>query len=355
MDFMSDQARYVVTGGAGFVGSNVVAALLRRTPGAEVVVIDDFRKGSFENLVGACEREGAGPFTGEVIAASVDEIDFEMLVRELSPAAVFHEAAITDTTVSDEQLMIRDNAGGFEQILHACVEADVPLVYASSAATYGSPEQAVLGVPFPCDAAGKPNNVYGFSKWLMECSHRRVQADRAERGLVPARVVGLRYFNVFGPGESQKGKMASMVYQLATRMLRWERPRVFTDGTQARDQVYVKDVAGCTLAAAGLGSDNHPKPGVYNVGSGVTTSFNEIIAALRPVLGMSASAYPTDYFEMPADVAAFYQSYTCADLGETIEGLGWKPAYKPADAIAEYARYLLEDEDRVQEPELSDS
>jgi ADP-L-glycero-D-manno-heptose 6-epimerase len=353
---MSDQPTYVVTGGAGFVGSNVVAALLRRTPGADVIVIDDFRKGSFENLVNACEREGVGPFTGEVFAASVDEIDFEMLVRELSPAAVFHEAAITDTTVSDERLMIRENTGGFEQILSACVEADVPLVYASSAATYGSPEQAVLGVPFPCAAAGKPNNVYGFSKWLMECSHRRVQAERAERGLALAHVVGLRYFNVFGPGESFKGKMASMVYQLAARMLRWERPRIFADGTQARDQVYVKDVVGCTLAAAGLGvGDHQPRPGVYNVGSGVTTSFNEIIAALRPVLGMSASAYPTDYFKMPEDVAAFYQSYTCADLGETIEGLGWKPAYKPADAIAEYARYLLEVEDRVPEPELPDS
>jgi ADP-L-glycero-D-manno-heptose 6-epimerase len=332
---MPSTPTYIVTGGAGFVGSNLAAALLARAPRPYVVVVDSFRSGSFANLVEACERAGVGPFSGEVRAESVPDVAWGGLLDEFKPGAVFHLAAITDTTVADEALMIRENVHGFEELLAEAHRRSIPVAYASSAATYGSPAQARERAPFPVEAAGRPNNVYGFSKWLMEEQHRRFQG--AHPG---ARVVGLRYFNVFGPGESRKGKMASMVYQLAMQAIAGTRPRIFEDGSQARDQVFVDDVVSCTLAAAGLGERADPAPGVYNLGSGRTTSYNEIVEAVREGLGVSARELPTDYFPMPDSIRAFYQDYTCADMSRTAAGLGWSARCDPHASMVGYVRHL---------------
>lgn len=332
---MADRPTYLVTGGAGFIGSNLVAALLKRDPRPRVVVVDNFRSGSFANLVEACDRAGVGPFDGEVEPVSTTAEDLDAVLASARPDAIFHEGAITDTTLMDEAEMIRENTVGFETMLRWSASMEIPLVYASSAATYGTPPQTRDRTPFPVEAAGRPNNVYGFSKWLLEGIHRRFDDRRAW-------VVGLRYFNVFGPGESRKGKMASMVYQLAMQMLDGKRPRLFVDGSQARDQVYVEDVVECTLAAAGLGERRDPAPGVYNLGSGVATSFNQIVAALRRALEIPESALPTEYFEMPPSIRAFYQDYTCADLRETERGLGWRPRWRPEEAIEHYGRWLRE-------------
>jgi ADP-L-glycero-D-manno-heptose 6-epimerase len=326
---------YVVTGGAGFVGANLAAALLARDPGAFIIVVDNFRSGSFANIVEACERRGVGAFRGDVIPAPISEIFWQWQIEHVRPAAIFHLGAITDTTVADEALMLRENVGGFEELLEHAAALSIPVVYASSAATYGSPPQARERTPFPTDAAGQPSNVYGFSKWLMESVHRRFAGARQPDSAEP-RIVGLRYFNVFGPGESRKGKMASMVYQLARQMLGGQRPRIFEDGAQARDQVYVDDVVECTIAAAAPGA----RPGVYNLGSGVATSFNDIVAAVRDGLGISARELPTDYFPMPEAIRAFYQDYTCADMSQTEQALNWKPRWEPHAAMREYARHL---------------
>ncbi len=337
---MPETPTYIVTGGAGFVGSNIVAALLMRDPRPRICVIDTFRTGSFACLVAACDRRGCGPFDGDLIAESTVGFDFETLLERLRPVAVIHEAAVTDTTLADEREMVRENLDGFLPILHACVRAGVPLAYASSAATYGTPGQSRDRVAFPLDAAGRPNNVYGFSKWLMECEHRRVARERVARGEPEPRVVGLRYFNVFGPGEECKGRMASMVRQLTLQLLAGGRPRLFKDGSQARDQVHVDDVVGCTLAAAGLGGKADPKPGVYNVGSGVATSFEQMVGAIRTGLGLSPGDRPTEYFDMPPEIRRFYQDFTLADIGATAAGLGWRPACKPVEGIAAYAKAL---------------
>jgi ADP-L-glycero-D-manno-heptose 6-epimerase len=338
---------YIVTGGAGFVGSNLAATLQAR--GAHVVIVDNFRSGSFANIVEACERHGTEEFHGEVIAASSREIDLDALLHRLEPGAVFHLGAITDTTVMDEREMVRENSQGFAEMIAACARRAVPLVYASSAATYGTPPQTRDRVPFPESAAGKPNNVYGFSKWLMECQHRRAAEVARAEGKPEPWVVGLRYFNVFGPGERAKGKMASMPYQLAVQMIRGDRPRLFRQGEHARDQVSVDDVVSCTLAGAGIangtglvpgGAKARVTPGVYNLGSGVATSFNEIVEALRSALGISERERPTDYFDMPPAIRAFYQDYTCADMSATHRGLGWRPERTPMDAIAAYGAYL---------------
>jgi len=338
---------YIVTGGAGFVGSNVVAELLRRDPAARVVVVDPCMSGSFANVIEACERRGVAPFSGEWIAQAVGEIDWRSILGHLRPAAIFHLGAITDTTVLDERHMLSTNLGGFSaekpgSLLLECALLGTRLVYASSAATYGSPPEMASRTPFPVTAAGKPNNIYGFSKWLMECEHHRLTAAHPA-----AHVVGLRYFNVFGPGESRKGKMASMAFQLAQQLLAGKCPRLFADGSQARDQVHVDDVVDCTIHAAGLRLRGTPvtpvtpvKPGIYNLGSGRATSFREIIGAVRTGLGLDEHTLPTDYFEMPASIRAFYQDWTCADMSLTQSGLGWSPRVNPADGIVSYSRHL---------------
>ncbi len=343
------RATYIVTGGAGFVGSNLVARL--QTQGARVAVVDSFRSGSFANIVEACERARAGAFSGEVVSSSSADIQWAPLLDRLAPAGVFHLGAITDTTLADEREMLRENVEGFASMIDACAARRVPLVYASSAATYGTPPQTRDRVPFPESAAGSPNNVYGFSKWLMECEHRRAAQAARDAGKTEPWIVGLRYFNVFGPGERFKGKMASMPYQLAQQMLKGQRPRIFREGEQARDQVYVDDVVSCTLAGAGIRDKGASapardaagagvKPGVYNLGSGVATTFNEIVDAMRKGLGPGARDLTTEYFDMPASIRAFYQDYTCADMSATVAGLGWRPAWRPGEALLEYARYL---------------
>ena len=334
---MSDAPRTViVTGGAGFIGSNLVGELLRRDSATRVIVIDDLRSGSFTTLVEACSRCARAPFSGEFLASDAGALDWEDLLDATGPAAVYHLAAITDTTVTDERAMIDTNAEGFAPILEACAEARVPLVYASSAAVYGSPPQGRDRAPFPENAAGEPTNVYGFSKWLMENQHRSLTADSARAGAPAPHVVGLRYFNVFGPGEGAKRAMASMALQLTRQILSGGRPRLFTRGDQARDQVPVGDVVECTLAAASPTA----KPGVYNCGSGLATTFNDLADAVRTGLGVDHADAPTEFFEMPASIRRFYQDFTQADLSRTIEALPWKPAQSPSGAIAEYAGWL---------------
>ena len=320
--------RAIVTGGAGFVGSNLVRAIYKRHgKDAAVMVIDDLRSGDFTNLCAADDPADPFTFTGSFIARTLGELDVHSVVEEFEPDVVFHLASITDTRVAEQAKMIADNLEPFEQLLDAAVEKGFKLVYASSAATYGRTARgaATEKRPFALHDAGDPANVYGFSKWLMEKA-----ADETLERSPEAHVVGLRYFNVFGPREAHKGPMASMIYQLTQQVLAGKTPRLFHDGSQARDQVYVHDVVDCTLAAA----DDDARSGVYNVGSGVATSFNDIAAAISTALGAPSQV---EYFDNPF---AFYQSYTCADLAKTKKHLKWSPRYHPREAIAEYAQHL---------------
>lgn len=317
--------RYLITGGAGFVGSNLTRTLQEQQPDAELLVVDDFRLGSFANL--SSEDANGWSYRGEVIAGALHELDLPSLLGDFKPDVIFHEASITDTTVMDEQQMIRDNVEPFDELVELCVANKKKLVWASSAATYGTAANGALAErrPFTLEDAGRPANVYGFSKWVMENIQRKTLAKHRD-----AHLVGLRYFNVFGPGEQNKGKMASMIYQLAGQMFDGKRPRIFGPGDQARDHIYVKDVVGCTMAGALDGAT----PGVYNCGTGEATSFNQIVAALNEALGTD---YAPDYFENPF---SFYQDYTCADISQTTAGLNWEPAYTTHDAIVEYAGLL---------------
>ncbi len=299
----------LVTGGAGFIGSNLCLELQNRYPNAVITAMDDFRAGSFKNLLG---------FRGDVLAYDVAQKNWFACLKDRPVEVIFHLASITDTTVLDERKMMFDNVEGFRNILEFALAKKAAVVYASSAATYGS-----QSTPMKLEDAGAPNNIYGFSKWTLE-GLARIYSDKLK-------VVGLRYFNVFGPREYYKGPAASMIYQLYKQMAAGKRPRIFKFGEQRRDFIYIKDVVEATIKAR-----ESKKNTSLNIGSGQSTSFNELINALNEALGTKLEP---DYFDNPYD---FYQNFTQADISHTEKMTGFKPRYTTREGILDYVRtYLL--------------
>lgn len=296
--------RVLVTGGAGFIGSNLALSLQRLEH--EVVVLDDFSVGHFENLRG---------FKGDVVAADLFRAQ-DWIYRVGSLDVIFHEAAITDTTRMDQRRMMEVNVEAFRNVLDFAAEAGIPrVVYASSAGVYGRG-----AVPMREGQEAVPANIYAFSKQVME----KVAADFvAETPNV--KVVGLRYFNVFGPGESFKGAAASMIWQLSRQMLAGKRPRIFRGGEQFRDFIYVQDVVEANLKAW-----EATENGAFNVCTGKQTSFNRMIEILNDVLSLGLQP---DYFENPY---SFYQDETLGDPAAAERALGFKAKYSIEQGIREY-------------------
>ncbi len=299
----------IVTGGAGFIGSNLAWALITRNPRHWVTVVDDFSSASFRNLTG---------FHGDVVALPCEEIDWEARFGQTEVDCIYHLASITDTTFHDERAMLERNVEGFRKVLAFAEARGIRLVYASSAATYGQANGIMRE-----DQPPAPANVYGFSKMVLDNLARAANL----RG---ASVAGVRYFNVYGPREAHKGKMASMVYQLYLQLKLGQAPRVFKHGEQKRDFVYVKDAVAGTLAAGASKST-----GVFNLGSGVATDFNEIIGLLNAALGTSKA---TEYIDNPYQ--AFYQNHTEADLSNSKAGIGYNPQWLPNLGVADYVAWL---------------
>lgn len=302
--------RILVTGGAGFIGSNLVLTLQERYPDAALTVVDDFRSGDFKNLRG---------FRGDIVAADVSRLDWQAQFRGAPFDAIFHEASITDTTVHDQFLQVHDNVEGFRRLLDFAAPHQTPVVYASSAATYG----IASGINRE-DQPPAPANVYAFSKVQLDNLARQRVAENAGW-----KIVGLRYFNVYGPRETHKKAAASMIFQLYGQMKAGKRPRVFRAGEHKRDFVYVKDVVAMTIAAL-----QAPKSGVFNCGCGEPYSFNEVIRDLNRALGL---ALEPEYFENPY---SFYQPHTEADMTRARTELGFVPQYPPARGIADYVALL---------------
>lgn len=300
--------RILITGGAGFIGANLAAALAKR-PGVDVVVLDDFSHAGWKNLI---------PVDCEVRAGSVADPDLHAEIARGEYAAVLHQGAISDTTFQDQRRMLEINTNAFADMLEASAESGTRMVYASSAATYGN-------APAPNRVGGEetPANIYGFSKLAMDRIARR-WFDRH-----PSVIVGLRYFNVYGPGETHKGRTASMILQLYRQIRAGQRPRLFKYGEQKRDFIYIRDVIAANLAAL-----NAPRSGICNVGTGQARSFNDIIANLERLLDCTLDV---DYFDNPYD---FYQNHTEADIGPTTELLGWTPTWSLEDGMCEYIELL---------------
>lgn len=298
----------LVTGGAGFIGSNLCLELQNRHPQSKITVIDDFRGSSFKNLLG---------FKGDLLAQNVAEKTWLEALSERPFDTIFHLASITDTTVLDEKKMMFDNVEGFRNILDFAAHKQAAVVYASSAAVYGTQEG-----PMKEEDGGRPNNIYGFSKWALE--------GLAEHYAGKIRVVGLRFFNVFGPREFFKGAAASMIYQLTKQMRAGKPPRIFKYGEQKRDFVYVKDVVEATILARESKINTS-----LNVGTGQSTSFNEVIDALNDALN---AAYEPDYFDNPYD---FYQDFTQADMTHTRKTIGFERSFSTRSGILDYVKNYL--------------
>ncbi len=297
--------RALVTGGCGFIGSNLTLTLEKE--GHKVIVLDDFSNGNKKNLLG---------FKGEIISGSINDVDLNKF-QDID--VIFHCAAITDTTLRDEKLMMQVNVDGFKRLLEFASSHRKKFIYSSSAAVYGD-----ASAPTKEDMAGNPKNIYGVSKWRADCETVKYMDS--------APIIGLRYFNVFGPRESHKGKMASMVWQLAQQMLEGKKPRIFKWGEQKRDQVYVKDVVRANILGV-----QAKKSAIVNVGSGKAITFNRIIEVLNEVFVEAGfKPTPTDYFDNPYEDA--YQNYTQADLTMAKEILGYSPKWSFEDAAGDYMR-----------------
>jgi ADP-L-glycero-D-manno-heptose 6-epimerase len=305
----------IVTGGAGFVGSNLLRALGERGV-RDIVVVDYLTDGrKFANLVGS------------PVADYWDKDELLGRLRDgggLRPAAVFHEGACAVTTEWDGRYMMATNYRYSVELLEYCLAESVPLIYASSAAVYGRCGTCVEGDR----AAERPLNVYGYSKLLFDDYVRR------RLPLAKSQVAGLRYFNVYGPGESHKGPMASVAYQLHGQVVRDGEVRLFEGsdgygpGEQRRDFIHVGDVA-----AVNLWLLDHPETrGIFNVGTGRSASFNELANAVLRWHGRGRIRY----IPFPAALEGRYQSFTEADIG-ALRRAGYDAAFLDVDAgIAAY-------------------
>ncbi len=304
---VKNRKKYLVTGGAGFIGSNIAKTL--EAQGHEVTVLDDFQgNGHFKNLIG---------FKGDVIAADL----FKAVPTDMYFDAIFHEAAITDTTEMDQKAMMEQNVEAFKNLLAYAAENEIKkVIYASSAATYGNGPVPNVETQPTC-----PENIYGFSKVIMDNVARQFAEDNNDMT-----IIGLRYFNVYGPGESFKGKMASMVYQLYNQMKAGRRPRIFKNGEQQRDFVYVKDIVKINLCALTNGKET----GVYNAATGIARDYNDVIRCLNKEMGTNLAP---EYIDNPYP---FFQVKTQADITKSKEKLGYTPDYTLETGIAEYVSIL---------------
>jgi ADP-L-glycero-D-manno-heptose 6-epimerase len=304
----------LVTGGAGFIGSNLVLELQERFLNSRLTVIDDFRSGDFKNLAN---------YRGDFVAGNLAELNWPGQFGDEKFDAIFHLASITDTTNHDQFEQVHDNVESFRRILNFARPNKTRIIYASSAATYGAAEEASVE-----SNGAAPANVYAFSKAIMDNLAMRVARENLDWI-----IVGLRYFNVYGPREAHKGVPASMVYHLSKQMKAGHRPRIFKHGEQRRDFVYVKDVVAGSIRAL-----DAKKSGIYNLGFGQARSFNELVAVLNESLKTS---FEPDYFDNPH---AHYQSFTQANLTNARKALGYAPQFPLEAGVADYMRWLDQEE-----------
>lgn len=325
----------IVTGAAGFVGANIVRGLNARGE-TNILAVDDLTDGDkFVNLVG-CQ-----------IADYVHKTDFRKMVADGSLRAVraiLHQGACSDTTERNGHFMMDNNYRVTLELFEWAQAQRVPFIYASSAAVYGA------GPVYAEDLANeKPLNVYGYSKFLFD------QVLRARMNTLTAQVVGLRYFNVYGPHEQHKGRMASVAFHNMNQFVADGHVKLFggwdgyPDGGQKRDFISVDDVVAVNLHFL----DNPQTSGIFNCGTGRAQPFNDVassvVNAIRAARGQAALSLDElvaqdilRYIPFPEDLKGRYQSYTQADMGE-LRAAGFDKPFKDVQTgVADYVRYQIE-------------
>lgn len=301
----------IVTGGAGFIGSNLVHELNAHGI-TDILVVDNFANvRKFQNLHGARYVD------------YIDKREFRRAIAENALGggrieAILHQGACSNTLEEDGVYMMDNNFQYTKEVLTFAIRQNSPLIFASTAAVYGLSGR---GHFTPTIENERPLNIYGYSKLVFDHYFRhKLALDE-----VPITAVGLRYFNVYGPREAHKGRMASVIHHFSKQIRETGRVRLFAgtggygDGEQRRDFVYVRDLARLNMFFAQIGP-YAPKAsgtarkyrGVFNAGSGVSRSFNEVAKALMAVHG----EVPIEYVPFPADLEGRYQHFTEADLSE---------------------------------------
>ncbi len=313
----------IITGAAGFIGSNLLEKL-NREGFTDIVLVDDFS-----------HKEKEKNYTGRKYSSLVERDNFIPWLRDNQVLAefVFHLGARTDTTEFDKNVFDKLNLNYSKSVWNTCAEFGIPLVYASSAATYGSGEHGYSDsheiIPFL-----KPLNPYGESKndfdnWVLK------------QKKTPSFWAGLKFFNVYGPNEYHKGRMASVVFHAfrqisetgKMKMFRSHNP-VFKDGEQLRDFIYVKDVADIMYFFL----HKRKNPGIYNVGTGKAETFLELVTQTFGAMGIVPEI---EFVDTPADIRDKYQYFTQADMRK-LRGAGYLNEIRNlAKGIPDYVRNFL--------------
>jgi len=316
----------IVTGGAGFIGSALIAELNKRQI-SDILVVDqlgsDQKWKNLQNLS---------------FADYIEKDDFlEMVVEnklDCPVDVVFHLGACTDTTETNASYLVKNNYEYSKLLTQWATDADIRFIYASSAATYGdgsagfSDDEEKMGIL-------KPLNMYGYSKHLFDMWARRA-------GLL-SKIVGLKYFNVFGPNEYHKGDMMSFVVKAFEQIKATDKVRLFksylseyADGEQVRDFLYVKDAVNMTL----FFFDNPYINGIFNIGTGETRTWNDLVIAVFVAIGRKPDI---EYIEMPTSIRNQYQYFTQADLSKLRRAGYSKPITPLEEAIKDYIQNYLEE------------
>jgi ADP-L-glycero-D-manno-heptose 6-epimerase len=325
----------VVTGAAGFIGSNLVRGLNARGE-TDIIAVDNLTEGDkFRNLADCdiADYLDQDEFLARVVDGDLDD----------DIAAIFHQGACSDTTATDGRYVLRNNYRYSVALLEHCQDNDIPFLYASSAAVYGA------GPEFREDRACEaPLNVYGYSKALFDQYVRRLLPERT------AQIVGFRYFNVYGPREAHKGRMASVAYHFFEQYRRDGRVGLFEGsggyaaGEQRRDFVHVDDIVAANLQFYDRGA----RSGIFNLGTGQAATFNAVARATINACRHAAGDPPRTldelvregaitYIPMPEALHGKYQSFTEADLTQLRAAGYGAPMLPIEDGIPGYVESLI--------------
>ena len=308
----------LITGGAGFIGSNLAFYFQENFPNSKVIVFDCFRSteifangnlksfGHYKNLVG---------FKGRVICGNINNQADLALLGDYKFDFVFHQAAISDTRIYDQEIIMKTNVNSFYDLLARTKKDRAIMVYASSAATYGSQPSPQI------EGNENPENPYGYSKYIMDQIASQYSKENPD-----LTIVGLRFFNVYGPREYYKAKTSSMVIQLGHQILNGKAPRLFKGSDKIlRDFINIEDVLQANIKAC-----KPIKNGIYNVGTGNPRSFQDIADILQQELGTNLG---TEYIPNPYDG---YQMHTQADIRASKVNLGFDPVVSLEEGIKTY-------------------
>ncbi|RDU70843.1 ADP-glyceromanno-heptose 6-epimerase [Helicobacter aurati] len=378
-----DSKTILITGAAGFIGSNLVAYFSTHYPKARILALDYFRDGM---IFSHGNPTTLGHFKNLTLSRNVEILCIDITNTHAMKTIkhhgkidyIFHQAAISDTTCMDMNRVLAVNLHAFRDIIHIALRNEAHLIYASSAATYGNTQ-----APNSVGNNEIPENIYGFSKLCMDRENARRQAEFHSKGLG---LIGLRYFNVYGRNEFYKGRTSSMILQLGLQALEKKKVKLFEFGEQQRDFVYINDVIQANIRALEaiylvfslrsqtkhaldwqkahkIFHDSIPKVStpthnilqqvfgnnfqmlsqklaeqwlengaIYNVGFGTSRSFNDMVAILQQELNIS---FEIEYIKNPY---VFFQNHTLADSQNFVPQ--YQPAFSLEEGIRDYATYI---------------